>query len=125
MGLDYIKLGQTSSILSGDGNQCTKLVYYPGQGKQQLTLFISDGPTTGSHFHDVRTLLKASDALIEESHSVVTIGYDMDVIKCADYVVDSGPKGGEAGGQLVCVGTPEEITACEASHTGGLLRDKL
>lgn len=118
VGLGYIKLGQTSSTLSGGENQRVKLAYYLGQEKQQPTLFVFDEPTTGLHFHDIKTLLKAFNALIEKGHSVVIIEHNMDVIKCADYVIDLGPEGGKAGGQLVCAGTPEEIAACEASYTG-------
>mgnify|MGYP002570366967 CR=1 FL=1 len=125
VGLGYIKLGQTSSTLSGGENQRVKLAYYLGQEKQQPTLFVFDEPTTGLHFHDIKTLLKAFNALIEKGHSVVIIEHNMDVIKCADYVIDLGPEGGKAGGQLVCAGTPEEIAACEASYTGRFLRDKL
>lgn len=125
MGLGYIKLGQTSSTLSGGENQRVKLAYYLGQEKQQPTLFVFDEPTTGLHFHDIKTLLKAFNALIEKGHSVVIIEHNMDVIKCADYVIDLGPEGGKAGGQLVCAGTPEEIAACEASYTGRFLKDKL
>ena len=125
VGLGYIKLGQSSSTLSGGENQRVKLAYYLGQEKQQPTLFVFDEPTTGLHFHDIKTLLKAFNALIEKGHSVVIIEHNMDVIKCADYVIDLGPEGGKAGGQLVCAGTPEEIAACEASYTGRFLRDKL
>ena len=125
VGLGYIKLGQTSSTLSGGENQRVKLAYYLGQEKQQPTLFVFDEPTTGLHFHDIKTLLKAFNALIEKGHSVVIIEHNMDVIKCADYVIDLGPEGGKAGGQLVCAGTPEEIAACEASYTGRFLKDKL
>ena len=125
VGLGYIKLGQTSSTLSGGENQRVKLAYYLGQEKQQPTLFVFDETTTGLHFHDIKTLLKAFNALIEKGHSVVIIEHNMDVIKCADYVIDLGPEGGKAGGQLVCAGTPEEIAACEASYTGRFLRDKL
>lgn len=125
VGLGYIKLGQTSSTLSGGENQRVKLAYYLGQEKQQPTLFVFDEPTTGLHFHDIKTLLKAFNALIEKGHSVVIIEHNMDVIKCADYVIDLGPEGGKGGGELVCAGTPEEIAACEASYTGKYLKDKL
>ena len=125
VGLGYIKLGQASSTLSGGENQRVKLAYYLGQEKQAPTLFIFDEPTTGLHFHDIKTLLKAFNALIEKGHTVVIIEHNMDVIKCADYVIDLGPEGGKAGGQLVCAGTPEEIAACESSYTGKYLREKL
>lgn len=125
VGLGYIKLGQTSSTLSGGENQRVKLAYYLGQEKQDSTLFVFDEPTTGLHFHDIKTLLKAFNALIDKGHSVVIIEHNMDVIKCADYVIDLGPEGGKAGGHLVCSGTPEEIVACPESYTGKYLKEKL
>lgn len=125
VGLGYIKLGQTSSTLSGGENQRVKLAYYLGQEKQEPTLFVFDEPTTGLHFHDIKTLLKAFDALIEKGHTVVIIEHNMDVIKCADYLIDLGPEGGNAGGNLVCCGTPEEVAACETSYTGQFLRAKI
>lgn len=125
VGLGYIKLGQTSSSLSGGENQRVKLAFYLGQEKQQPTLFVFDEPTTGLHFHDIKTLLKAFNALIERGHTVVIIEHNMDVIKCADYVIDLGPEGGKNGGNLVCAGTPEEIAACPSSYTGHYLKEKL
>ena len=125
VGLGYIKLGQTSSTLSGGENQRVKLAYYLGQEKQEPTLFVFDEPTTGLHFHDIKTLLKAFDALIEKEHTVVIIEHNMDVIKCADYLIDLGPEGGNAGGNLVCCGTPEEVASCETSYTGQFLRAKI
>ena len=125
VGLGYIKLGQTSSTLSGGENQRVKLAYYLGQEKQQATLFIFDEPTTGLHFHDIKTLLKAFSALIEKGHSVVIIEHNMDVIKCADYLIELGPEGGKEGGNLVFEGTPEEIIQCPDSYTGKYLKDKL
>lgn len=125
VGLGYLKLGQTSSTLSGGENQRVKLAYYLGQEKQASTLFIFDEPTTGLHFHDIKTLLKAFNALIEKGHTVVIIEHNMEVIKCADYIIDLGPEGGKAGGHLVCCGTPEEITACPESYTGQFLKEKL
>ena len=125
VGLGYIKLGQTSSTLSGGENQRVKLAYYLGQEKQEPTLFVFDEPTTGLHFHDIKTLLKAFDALIEKGHTVVIIEHNMDVIKCADYLIDLGPEGGNAGGNLVCCGTPEEVASCETSYTGQFLRAKI
>ncbi|MDD4417889.1 MAG: excinuclease ABC subunit A, partial [Bacteroides graminisolvens] len=89
------------------------------------TLFVFDEPTTGLHFHDIKTLLKAFNALIENGHTVIIIEHNMDVIKCADYLIDLGPEGGKEGGKLVCAGTPEEVAACEASYTGRYLKDKL
>ena len=125
VGLGYIKLGQTSSTLSGGENQRVKLAYYLGQEKQQPTLFVFDEPTTGLHFHDIKTLLKAFNALIDKGHTVVIIEHNMDVIKCADYLVDLGPEGGNAGGYLVCAGTPEEVALCPESYTGKYLKEKL
>lgn len=125
VGLGYIKLGQTSSTLSGGENQRVKLAYYLGQEKQQATLFVFDEPTTGLHFHDIKTLLKAFNALIEKGHTVVIIEHNMDVVKCADHVIDLGPEGGKAGGNLVAAGTPEAIAACLDSYTGRYLKEKL
>lgn len=125
VGLGYLKLGQTSSTLSGGENQRVKLAYYLGQEKQHPTLFIFDEPTTGLHFHDIKTLLKAFNALLENGHSVVIIEHNMDVIKCADYVIDLGPEGGKDGGNLVCAGTPEDIARCAESYTGRFLKEKL
>lgn len=125
VGLGYIKLGQTSSTLSGGENQRVKLAYYLGQEKQQPTLFIFDEPTTGLHFHDIKTLLKAFNALIDKGHTVVIIEHNMDVIKCADYLIDLGPEGGKAGGYLVCAGTPEAVANCPDSYTGKYIKEKL
>ena len=125
VGLGYIKLGQSSSTLSGGENQRVKLAYYLSQEKADPTLFIFDEPTTGLHFHDIRTLLKAFDALILRGHSILIIEHNMDVIKCADYVIDLGPEGGEKGGYIIATGTPEEVAECGASYTGQFLKEKL
>lgn len=125
VGLGYIKLGQNSSSLSGGENQRVKLAYFIGQEKQDPTMFIFDEPTTGLHFHDIQRLLKAFNALIERGHTVLVIEHNLDVIKCADYVIDLGPDGGDKGGNLVCEGTPEDIAACKESITGKFLKDKL
>ncbi|NDV82811.1 excinuclease ABC subunit UvrA [Bacteroides sp. 51] len=125
VGLGYIKLGQTSSTLSGGENQRVKLAYYLSQEKADPTMFIFDEPTTGLHFHDIRKLLEAFDALIRRGHSIVIIEHNMDVIKCADYVIDLGPEGGDKGGNLIAAGTPEEVAACGASYTGQFLKEKL
>ena len=125
VGIGYIKLGQTSSTLSGGENQRVKLAYYLGQEMQESTVFVFDEPTTGLHFHDIKTLLKAFNALVEKGHTVVIIEHNMEVIKCADYIIDLGPEGGKDGGNIVCCGTPEEIAKCEASYTGRYLKDKL
>lgn len=125
VGLGYIKLGQSSSTLSGGENQRVKLAYFIGQEKQEPTLFIFDEPTTGLHFHDIQKLLKAFDMLIDHGHSIIVIEHNLDVVKCADYVVDLGPDGGDRGGNLVVAGTPEEVAKCEESITGRYLKDKL
>lgn len=125
VGLGYIKLGQTSSTLSGGENQRVKLAYYLGQEKQKPTLFVFDEPTTGLHFHDIKTLLKAFDALIAKGHTVVIVEHNMDVIKCADHIIDLGPEGGKEGGHLVFAGTPEQLVGCPESYTGKYLREKL
>ena len=124
VGLGYIKLGQSSSTLSGGENQRVKLAYFIGQERQSPTLFIFDEPTTGLHFHDIRRLLSAFSALIDRGHTVLVIEHNMEVIKCADYVIDLGPDGGDKGGDLVFAGTPEELIASENSVTGKFLREK-
>ena len=125
VGLGYIKLGQSSSTLSGGENQRVKLAYFIGQEKQEPTLFIFDEPTTGLHFHDIKRLLDAFNALIERGHTILVIEHNMDVIKCADYVIDLGPDGGNKGGNLVCAGTPEEIIKSKDSYTGKFLAEKI
>ncbi len=125
VGLGYIKLGQSSSTLSGGENQRVKLAYFIGQERQEPTLFIFDEPTTGLHFHDIRRLLSAFNALIERGHTVLVIEHNMEVIKCADYVIDLGPDGGEKGGNLVFAGTPEELATCSTSMTGHYLKRNL
>ena len=125
VGLGYIKLGQSSSTLSGGENQRVKLAYYLSQEKSDPTLFIFDEPTTGLHFHDIKKLLEAFDALLQRGHTIVIIEHNMDVIKCADYVIDLGPEGGNRGGYIVAQGTPEEVAACGASYTGQFLKEKL
>jgi excinuclease ABC subunit A len=125
VGLGYIKLGQSSSTLSGGENQRVKLAYFIGQERQEPTLFIFDEPTTGLHFHDIRRLLSAFNALIERGHTVLVIEHNMEVIKCADYVIDLGPDGGEKGGNLVFAGTPEELATCPTSMTGHYLKRNL
>lgn len=125
VGLGYVKLGQSSSTLSGGENQRVKLAYYLGEEKSEPTLFIFDEPTTGLHFHDIKTLLKAFDSLLQRGHTILIIEHNMDVIKCADHVIDIGPEGGEKGGSIVCQGTPEEVAACTHSYTGSFLKEKL
>lgn len=125
VGLGYIKLGQSSSTLSGGENQRVKLAYFLSIEKAQPTIFVFDEPTTGLHFHDIKKLLEAFDALISRGHTVVIIEHNMDVIKCADYVIDLGPEGGDQGGNLVVAGTPEEVARCAASYTGQYLAEKM
>lgn len=125
VGLGYIKLGQNSSTLSGGENQRVKLAYFIGQEKQESTLFIFDEPTTGLHFHDINRLLQAFNALIERGHTILIIEHNMEIIKCADHVIDLGPDGGDRGGNLVVAGTPEEVAQCKDSVTGRYLKEKL
>ena len=125
VGLGYIKLGQSSSTLSGGENQRVKLAYFIGQEQQEPTLFIFDEPTTGLHFHDIDRLLHAFNALIERGHTILVIEHNLDVIKCADHVIDLGPDGGDKGGNLVIAATPEEVARCKESLTGKYLAEKL
>lgn len=125
VGLGYIKLGQSSSTLSGGESQRVKLAYYISQDKQPHTMFIFDEPTTGLHFHDISTLLKSMNRLVEQGHTVVVIEHNMDMIKAADWVIDIGPEGGDKGGEIVAAGTPETIAETPGSYTGKYLRTKL
>ena len=125
VGLGYIKLGQNSSSLSGGENQRVKLAYFIGREQQEPTLFIFDEPTTGLHFHDIQKLLDAFNALILRGHTILIIEHNMEIIKCADHVIDLGPDGGDKGGNLVIAGTPEEVARCRDSLTGYYLKDKL
>ena len=125
VGLGYVKLGQSSSSLSGGENQRVKLAFHMADEKPEPTLFIFDEPTTGLHFHDIKTLLKAFDSLIKKGHTIVIIEHNMDVIKCADHIIDIGPEGGKEGGKIVCEGTPEKIAKCKESYTGKFLKEKL
>lgn len=125
VGLGYIRLGQSSSTLSGGENQRVKLAYYLSLGSSSPQIFIFDEPTTGLHFHDINLLLKAFNDLIALGHTLVIVEHNLDVIKCADHVIDLGPEGGEAGGNIVATGTPEEIAKNPASITGRYLSQKL
>ena len=125
VGLGYIKMGQSSSTLSGGENQRVKLAYFIGQEKQEPTLFIFDEPTTGLHFHDIAKLMEAFNALIARGHTILIIEHNMEIIKCADHIIDMGPDGGDRGGEVVACGTPEQIAACEKSLTGKFLKEKL
>lgn len=125
VGLGYIKLGQSSSTLSGGENQRVKLAWFIAQEKQQSTIFIFDEPTTGLHFNDISVLMKSLNRLVDKGNTVIIIEHNMDVVKCADWVIDIGPEGGEAGGNVVATGTPEQIAECPDSYTGQYLKPKL
>ncbi|MBQ1986998.1 MAG: excinuclease ABC subunit UvrA [Muribaculaceae bacterium] len=125
VGLGYVKLGQPSSTLSGGENQRVKLAYFLSVEKSSPTMFIFDEPTTGLHFHDINTLLGSFTRLLENGHTIVIIEHNMDIIKCADYIIDMGPEGGENGGNVVATGTPEEIAKNPDSYTGRYLIEKL
>ncbi|MCH7658515.1 MAG: excinuclease ABC subunit UvrA [Bacteroidetes bacterium] len=126
VGLGYIKLGQASSTLSGGESQRVKLASYLSKERNTSpSVFIFDEPTTGLHFHDIRKLLDSFNALIERGHSILIIEHNLEIIKCADWVIDLGPGGGEHGGDLVFEGTPEELVKCNRSYTGKYLRSKL
>jgi excinuclease ABC subunit A len=125
IGLGYLTLGQPSTTLSGGEAQRIKLAGHLNGRSSDRTLYIFDEPTTGLHFDDIRQLLNAFDQLVEDGHSVIIIEHNLDVIKYADYVIDLGPEGGTAGGEVVVSGTPEDVAACEDSHTGRFLQDVL
>ncbi|MEX1003457.1 MAG: excinuclease ABC subunit UvrA [Crocinitomicaceae bacterium] len=127
LGLDYLTLGQPSSTMSGGEAQRVKLASFlnKGQRKQTPTLFIFDEPTTGLHFHDIDKLILAFQELIKLGHSIIVIEHNMDVIKCADWIIDLGPGGGKHGGNIVAEGTPEEVGKMKDSYTGQYLKDKL
>ena len=126
VGLGYIKLGQSSNSLSGGEAQRIKLATFlaKSQSKEKV-LFIFDEPTTGLHFHDIKKLLKSFNALIDKGHSIVVIEHNLDVVKCADWVIELGPEGGDRGGELMFAGTPEDMVKCEASVTGAFLQEKM
>ena len=126
VGLGYVTLGQSSSTLSGGEAQRIKLASFLGKGTRgDNALFIFDEPTTGLHFHDIKKLLKSFQALINQGHSIIVIEHNLELIKCADYIIDLGPEGGEKGGQLVAQGTPEELVKNKDSITGSFLKQKL
>jgi len=125
VGLGYVRLGQSSSTLSGGENQRVKLAYYLSLEKTAPTLFIFDEPTTGLHLHDINRLMQSLNALIGRGHTVVVIEHNLDVMKCADYMIDLGPEGGEQGGYVMATGTPEDIAQCEESYTAHYLKEKL
>jgi excinuclease ABC subunit A len=126
VGLGYVQLGQSSSTLSGGEAQRIKLATFLVKGAtKEKALFVFDEPTTGLHFHDIQKLLKSFNALIEKGHSIIVIEHNLDMIKCADWVIDLGPEGGENGGQILAIGTPEEIAKNKNSITGKYLKEKL
>jgi len=126
VGLGYIRLGQAATSLSGGEAQRIKLANHLLASHQVgRILFIFDEPTTGLHFDDIAKLLKCFDALVEAGHSLVVIEHNMDVVKCADLVIDLGPEGGDKGGEIVAVGTPEDLTGVKKSYTGKFLADVL
>jgi len=126
VGLGYVQLGQSSSTLSGGEAQRIKLASFLVKGAtKEKALFVFDEPTTGLHFHDIKKLLASFDALIEKGHSIIVIEHNLDLIKCADWIIDLGPEGGENGGQLMAFGTPEEIVKNPESITGQYLKAKL
>ena len=126
VGLGYVTLGQSSSTLSGGEAQRIKLASFLVKGTtKDKALFIFDEPTTGLHFHDIKKLLKSFDALISKGHSVIVIEHNIELIKCADYIIDLGPEGGEGGGNLLAEGTPEEVAKSKTSFTATYLKEKL
>jgi excinuclease ABC subunit A len=125
VGLGYIKVGQQATTLSGGEAQRVKLSKELAKQSTGRTLYILDEPTTGLHFEDVRKLLEVLHELVEGGNTVIVIEHNLDVVKTADYVIDIGPEGGDKGGQVVAVGTPEEIAEVEASHTGRYLKQML
>jgi excinuclease ABC subunit A len=125
VGLGYVRLGQSATTLSGGEAQRVKLALELGKRDTGRTLYILDEPTTGLHFHDIGLLLKVLHQLCEAGNTVVVIEHNLDVIKTADWVIDLGPEGGAGGGRVVVAGTPEDVAACEGSHTGRFLRAML
>lgn len=126
LGLGYVTLGQSSSTLSGGEAQRIKLASFLVKGTtKEKTLFIFDEPTTGLHFHDIQKLLTSFYALLEKGHSILVVEHNMELIKCADFIVDLGPEGGENGGQLIGSGTPEQLAKINESFTGKYLKEKL
>lgn len=125
VGLGYIKMGQSSSTLSGGESQRVKLASFLAKEKDSPTLFIFDEPTTGLHFHDIKKLLNSFNALISRGHSIIIIEHNMEIIKSADWIIDLGPEGGISGGEIIFEGTPEELVKVDNSYTGKALKEKL
>jgi excinuclease ABC subunit A len=126
VGLGYVQLGQSSSTLSGGEAQRIKLASFLVKGStKEKAMFIFDEPTTGLHFHDIKKLITSFDALIDKGHSILVIEHNLDLIKCADWIIDLGPEGGENGGNILAIGTPEDIIKNKSSITGQYLKEKL
>ena len=125
VGLGYVQMGQPSSTLSGGESQRLKLAYYLAEEKSEPTMFIFDEPTTGLHFHDIRRLLHAFSQLIKRGHTIVIVEHNMDIIKCADHIIDLGPEAGTEGGNIVVAGTPEQVVASHKGYTAKYLAEKL
>jgi len=125
VGLDYIKVGQQATTLSGGEAQRVKLSKELAKRSTGRTLYILDEPTTGLHFEDVRKLLEVLHELVEQGNTVIVIEHNLDVIKTADWIIDIGPEGGDGGGEIVATGTPEEVAENPRSHTGRYLKEML
>ena len=125
VGLGYIKLGQSATTLSGGEAQRVKLATELAKRSTGKTVYILDEPTTGLHTYDIAKLVTIMQKLVEKGNTVVVIEHNLDIIKIADYIVDLGPEGGDKGGEIICVGTPEEVSRCKESHTGKFLKDIL
>ncbi|KAF5039374.1 UvrABC system protein A [anaerobic digester metagenome] len=125
VGLGYIKLGQSSTTLSGGEAQRIKLTRELAKRATGKTIYLLDEPTTGLHFHDVKNLIAVLDDLVARGNTMVVIEHNLDVIKSADYIIDLGPEGGDAGGEVVATGTPEEVALVEGSYTGEFLKEIL
>jgi excinuclease ABC subunit A len=126
VGLGYVQLGQSSSTLSGGEAQRIKLASFLVKGtSKEKTVFIFDEPTTGLHFHDIKKLLASFYALLDRGHTVIVVEHNIDLIKCADHIIDLGPEGGENGGKIVAEGTPEEVAKNKKSFTAEYLKEKL
>jgi excinuclease ABC subunit A len=126
VGLGYVKLGQSSSTLSGGESQRVKLAYFLShQNTSDSRMFIFDEPTTGLHFHDINKLMDSFNALIKKGHTILIIEHNLEIIKSADWIIDLGPEGGEKGGEIVFEGTPEELMKCKKSYTGHFLAQKI
>ncbi len=125
VGLGYVKLGQPSSTLSGGESQRVKLAAELSKKDTGRTVYILDEPTTGLHFEDIKVLLGVLNKLVQKGNTVIVIEHNLDVIKCADYIIDMGPEGGRGGGEVICTGTPEEVSCSKKSITGQYLRNEL